>query len=44
MNWPARSVVPPQNLVDRAIIDLSALHGNVAYPDASLAARPTRDC
>ena len=35
MNWPARSVVPPQNLVERAIIDLSALRGKVAYPQCS---------
>ena len=30
----------PQNPVGYAIIDVSALRGKVAYPDASLAARP----
>ena len=35
-------LVPPQNVIDRAIVDVSGLRGKVAYPDASLAVRPTR--
>ena len=36
-----RRAVPPQNLVDRAMIDVSALRGKLLYPDASRAVRPT---
>ena len=36
------SVVPPQNHVDRTIVDVSALEIKLTYPDASLALRPTR--
>jgi ubiquinone/menaquinone biosynthesis C-methylase UbiE len=38
-----RHVVPPQNLVDRTIVDVSALGVKLAYPDASLAVRPARN-
>ena len=31
----ALAVVPPQNLVQRAIVDVSALGAKLAYPDAS---------
>ena len=37
--WP----VPPQNPVDRTIVDVSALGVKLAYPDASLAVRPASD-
>ena len=35
--------VPPQNPVDRAIVDLSTLGVKLAYPHASLGVRPARD-
>jgi hypothetical protein len=35
--------VPPQNLVDRTIVDVSALSVKLTYPNASLAVRPARD-
>jgi hypothetical protein len=35
--------VPPQNPVDGAIVDVSALGVKLAYPDASLAVRPASD-
>ena len=35
--------VPPQNPVDRRIVDVSALGVELASPDASLAVRPGRD-
>jgi hypothetical protein len=35
--------VPPQNLVDGAIVGVSVLGVKLAYPDASLAVRPARD-
>ena len=38
-----RGGVPPQNLVQRAIVDVSTLGAKLAYPDASLAVRPARD-
>ncbi len=34
--------VPPQNLVDRTTVDVSALRVELAYPDASLAVRVSR--
>jgi hypothetical protein len=39
----ARRVVPPQNPVDRTIVDVSALGVELGYPNASLAVRPARD-
>jgi len=38
-----RRPVPPQNPVDRTIVDISALGVKLACPDASLAVRPARD-
>ena len=38
-----RYVVPPQNPVDRTIVDVSALGIKLAILDASLAVRPARD-
>jgi hypothetical protein len=35
--------VPPQNPVDRTIVDVSALGVKLAYPDASLAVPPASD-
>ena len=35
--------MPPQNSVDRAIVDVSTLGVELAYPDASLAPRRVRD-
>ncbi len=35
--------VPPQNLVDRTIVNVCAVGVKLAYPDASLAVRPARD-
>ena len=35
-------LVPPQNPVDRTIVDVSALGVKLAYPDASPAVRPAR--
>ena len=35
--------VPPQNSVDRTIVDVSAFGVKLPYPDASLAVRPARD-
>ena len=37
------SVVPPQNPVDRTIVDVFALGVQLAYPDAALAVRPARN-
>lgn len=36
-------VVPPQNPVDRTIVDVCGLGVRLAYPDTSLAVRPARD-
>ena len=36
-------VVPPQNPVNGAIVDVSVLGAKLAYPDASPAVRPARD-
>jgi hypothetical protein len=36
--------VPPQNPIDRTIVCVSALGAKLAYPDASPAVRPGRDC
>ena len=36
-------LVPPQNPVHRAMIDVSALRDKVPNPDASRAVRPARD-
>ena len=38
-----QGAVPPQNLIDRTIVDVSALGVKLAYPDASLAIRPARN-
>ena len=35
--------VPPQKLVERTIVDVSALGVKLAYPDASVAVCPARD-
>ena len=35
--------MPPQNLVDRTIGEVSALRVKLAYPDAALAVRPARN-
>jgi hypothetical protein len=35
--------VPPQNPVDRTIVDVCTLAVKLAYPDLSHAVRPTRD-
>jgi hypothetical protein len=35
--------VPPQNSVDRTIVDVSTLGVNLTYPHASVALRPFRD-
>ena len=37
------SGVPPQNLFDRTIVDVSTLSVELTYPNASLAVRPAPD-
>ena len=37
------AVVPPQNPVDRTIVDVTTLGVKLAYPHASLGVRPARD-
>ena len=41
--WTLSAAVPPQNPVDGAIVDVSALGVKLAYPDAPLAVRPACD-
>jgi hypothetical protein len=38
-----RHPVPPQNPIQRTIVDVSALGVELGYPDASLAVCPARD-
>ncbi|MGB5350360.1 MAG: threonine/serine exporter family protein [Polyangiales bacterium] len=38
-----KTPVPPQNPVDRTIVDVSTLEVRLAYPDTSPAVRPARD-